>query len=194
MKVTLTYEERKTLLESLSEAQRLYLNQFVRKRRKSLFGNALAKDKGSMLTYDESLDSEWELLEVKDAGPHYKEVEEKLFCECGRLLRYQYVVLHRETGLIKYLGSEHFEEHLGFSPQVVKEIVKGIHEVHYELDEMLSKIRDHWQMPFDFQIPIEVPEDICTQLKLGLPLLERQLARLERLIKDWVRQKRYKSF
>lgn len=80
----LTTEERERILDTLSEEQKEFLLNDVKQRVRSKFANAVAMD-------------EWELVDYVDAG----RVNPDLRCECGRSLRYQYVIKDLRTDEIK---------------------------------------------------------------------------------------------
>lgn len=166
----LTAEERKRLLDSLPEEQRIFLQNNVKKRVRSKFANKVATDK-------------WELIDYIDAG----QVTPGLRCKCGRALRYQYIVKDLQTNEIIKLGKNHFEQHTGIPTYIAKEVVQGIQEIHYELDEILVKIRDNFELPKPILHKlekIEVDEEIKEFLHLGLPLSERALNKILRMIKE----------
>lgn len=103
-------------------------------------------------------------------------------------LRYQYVVKNIKTEDIRKFGITHFEEHTGFPPSLVKQIIKGIEKIDYEKDEILTKLESGWRLEYEqiIDIPSEVkiPKDIQQHMDLDLPLLDRQIKRLKQLIAD----------
>ena len=58
-------------------------------------------------------------------------------CECGRPLRYQYIVEHKPTNEARRFGITHFEGHTGVSASIINEIKKGFNSIDYEQDELL---------------------------------------------------------
>lgn len=107
-------------------------------------------------------------------------------------MRYQYVVQNLRTGDIKKFGINHFQEHTGISPQVVKDIILGIEKIDYELDEILVKVAAGWslvkkglnEIPSDYELPKEIKD----HLSLNLPLLDRQFSRLTNLIREFLKE------
>lgn len=120
--IHLTQDERDELLQHLDERQRTFINEYLKRGRKTVFANVLAKGKGGDVPDEdvEQVASQWELIDYIDAGPGWRK-KPQLFCECGRPLRYQYVVLNKETSEVKKFGINHFEEHVGIPPHLVKE-------------------------------------------------------------------------
>ncbi|MFW5437528.1 DUF3895 domain-containing protein [Paenibacillus apiarius] len=176
----LTVEERDSILSELNEQQRDFLSKQLVRSRRTVFANAMAKDKGYHVPENadpediEALLDEWVYTGYIDAGA----VSPELRCECGRSLRYQHQVEHKKTGEIKKFGIEHLKEHLGIDASMVSAIKKGFDAIDYELDEMLIKMKSGWQ-PNPEILGIEgLPEDVMSHLKLGLPLLDRQVKRL----------------
>jgi hypothetical protein len=178
----LTIQERDSIMTQLSEAQRDFLQHQLMRSRRTAFANAMAKEKGFLIPDDadpediEALLNEWIYTGYIDAG----HVSPDLRCECGRALRYQHQVLHKTSGKIKYFGIEHLKEHLGIDASIVNAIMKGFDGIDYELDELLIKIQNGWEPnPDIFRDTVMSPE-IAEYLKLGLPLLERQIKQLQR--------------
>ena len=176
----LTVEERDSILSELNEQQRDFLSKQLVRSRRTVFANAMAKEKGFHIPKNadpediEALLDEWVYTGYIDAGS----VSPELRCECGRSLRYQHQVEHKKTGEVKKFGIEHLKEHLGIDASMVSAIKKGFDAIDYELDEMLIKRKSDWK-PNPEMLDIEgLPEDVMSHLKLGLPLLDRQVKRL----------------
>ncbi|HDX9643571.1 TPA: DUF3895 domain-containing protein [Bacillus mobilis] len=120
------------------------------------------------------------LIDYIDAG----EVSYDHLCECGRPLRYQYIVKNLVTDKILKFGKDHFEKHTGLSSDIVKAVIKGMYHIDHELDEILIKISSDWSLFEDLgvsSIPdgLIMPIDIREHLELDLPLLDRQVMRLK---------------
>lgn len=71
---------------------------------------------------------------------------------------------------MKKFGITHFEEHTGIPPELAKEILKGFERIDYELDEILWKLSNEWNLSKEGieYIPanIELPADIQAHYKL----------------------------
>ncbi|GGA80526.1 DUF3895 domain-containing protein [Ornithinibacillus halotolerans] len=194
---TLTQRERDALLAQLNEEQRKFVHELLKRGKRTAFANVLAKEKAGVLADGnmEIVADQWELMDYLDAGPNWQQ-NSQLYCECGRPLRYQYVVQNNVTGEIKRFGMTHFQEHTGISPQLAREIVKGIERIDYELDEILQKFSYGWSLTdvglVSIPKEIELPRDIGEQLNLELPLLDRQVNRVKQRIADYWKEKKRK--
>lgn len=178
---------------SLSEEQRKVLDNYIKRGMKTQWLNLWAKKKGAVLDTKELEDPErameslldWILLDYEDS----LKVNENTRCECGRALRYRYTVKHKETGKIYKLGRVHFEQHTGLDSETVRLIMKGLKEIDVERADILSKVISKWTLPFVIPLDIEVPKDMLEQLRVNLPLLDRQVYRLDMLIRKYYRDK-----
>ena len=94
-------------------------------------------------------------------------------------IRYRYTVKHKKTGKVHKLGAIHLEQHTGLDSETVRLIVRGLKRIDLERDEILSKIIDKWKLPFFIPPEVEVPKDMVEQIRVGLPLLDRQIKRLK---------------
>lgn len=177
----------------LSSEQKNVLDEKIKRGMKTKWLNVWAKKKGEVLTEDqlenpeEAMDTllEWILLDYED----HLTVKKDVRCECGRPLRHRYRVLHKETGQVYSLGRVHFEQHTGLSPELVREIMKGLKEIDLERDEILTKVIDNWILPFDIPRNVQIPRDMVEQLRVNIPLLDRQIARLRSLITKSIKSK-----
>lgn len=197
MNLTLTNEERESLLSVTTEQQRIFLQEHVRRGKKTIFANQMAMDKGIILPESASIDEieilldEWILEDYIDNGF----VNSETPCECGRPLRYQYIVKHKSTNEKRRFGITHFEEHTGIPGELVNAIKKGFATIDYEMDELLNKINQNWTLEEVISnLPSEIvlPKDISDHLANNVPLLERQVKRLRQLINEFVSQREFK--
>ena len=174
---------------SLDDEQKQVLDEHIKLGMKTKWLNILAKNKGTVLTEEERESPEmameklldWILLDYEDSLT----INPNTRCECGRALRYRYTVLHKGTGKIYKLGSVHFEHHTGFTQELVRLITKGIKEINLERDEILSKVIRRWAFPFNIPTTMDIPRDMKEQLRVKLPLLDRQVTRLIDLINTY---------
>lgn len=189
-------EELDSAYLSLNDEQRKILDEKIKRGMKTKWLNAWCKKKGEVLTEDEldnpqkTMESmlEWILMDYEEDVSRDADMR----CECGRRLKYRYTVLHKETGRIYKLGIIHFQEHTGLEPEMVRLVTKGLKEIDLEHDEILSKIIEKWELPLNIPAGIEIPEDISEQLRVKLPLLDRQVEKLEKLItKYFIKEKKY---
>ncbi|WP_138754329.1 DUF3895 domain-containing protein [Paenibacillus sinopodophylli] len=190
MKYELSLEQRDRIMAQLTEAQRHFLHHELVRGRRTLFARQLARKKCQFIPEDaqfediESFIDEWDYIGFTDSGevsPHTK-------CECGRSLRYQHQVLHLPTNTIRYFGIEHLQLHTGIDAKAIADIMKGFDVLDGEMNEVLCKFRDGWQLGQHLFLPlpeeVEVPSDIQAQIAAELPLLERQLARIRRRLHE----------
>ncbi|MHC1731971.1 MAG: hypothetical protein AB9888_08100 [Bacteroidales bacterium] len=171
---------------SLSDDQKEVLDEHVKRGKKTKWLNIWAKKIGESVSEaelddaDEWMDQhlEWILVDYEDS----LKVNPNTKCECGRSLRYRYTVKQNSTGIIYKLGLEHFKQHTGLSPDLVRDISKGLKAIDLERDEILTKAIDNWILPFEIHYEIEIPKDMQEQIRVNLPLLERQVTRLSKII------------
>ncbi|MCJ8008311.1 DUF3895 domain-containing protein [Lederbergia wuyishanensis] len=199
MKIVLSRSEKDSILDSLTPEQKEFIQHHVKRGKKTAFANVLAVDKGLVIPEHAGLEEaemlldEWILEEYIDNGF----VNPETPCECGRPLRHQYIVRHKGTNETRRFGIEHFKEHTGFSSEIINEIRKGFNIVDYEMDEILYKIQNRWELkqeipflPNDF----EMPKTFQTFLELGLPLLDKHVHELKKLIREQTEQAREQRF
>ncbi|RAV20529.1 hypothetical protein DQG23_15805 [Paenibacillus contaminans] len=77
--------------------------------------------------------------------------------------------------------------HTGIDAKTVQAILKGFQVIDYELSEILGKVKEGWKLSNavrDIPADLELPPDIAEHIKLGLPLLERQTAKLKALVRE----------
>jgi hypothetical protein len=190
MKYEMSLEQRDNIMGTLSEEQRHFLHHELVRGRRTLFARQLARKKCQFIPEDaqfediESFIDEWDYIGFTDSGevsPHTK-------CECGRSLRYQHQVLHLPTNTIRYFGIEHLQLHTGIDAKAISDIMKGFDILDGEMNEMLCKYRDGWQLDQHLFLPLpadlEVPADIQAHIDANLPLLERQLSRIRRRLHE----------
>lgn len=189
----LSQQERDSILDSLSEKQKEFVTGYLKRGRKTVFANVLAKDKAGLVQDVNHLQiaEQWELVDYIDAGPGWQQ-DAKYFCECGRPLRYQYIIENKELGQVKKFGIIHFQEHTGISPSLAREIIKGIESIDYEMDEILIKILNEWTLIQENieEIPpsVIIPNDIQRHLDSDVPLLDRQVSRLKQTIATYFKE------
>ncbi|MGE6618378.1 DUF3895 domain-containing protein [Bacillus mycoides] len=174
---------RLNILDSLTEKQKDFLQQHVKRGKKTVFANVMALDKGIVLpehatdTEIQMILDEWVLIEYIDNGKRNADTP----CECGRPLRYQYIVQHQTTKETRRFGITHFAEHTGLPAHIVKQIKDGFAAIDYERDELLVKLQNHWCLDDElshFPNGFILPTDLKQQLDAGIPLLDTQFKRI----------------
>ncbi|MFS1519538.1 DUF3895 domain-containing protein [Bacillus sp. SCS-151] len=183
--------ERDAIIRTLDENKKQFINEQLKRGKKTIFSNVLAEWKASSVTEGiEEIADSWVLIDFLDAGETWKETSD-LFCDCGKLLRYQYIVVNNQTGDTHKFGETHFEQHTNLPAQLVRDIIKGFENIDYEMDEILEKIKYGWNFR-DINILIPdgfcIPQDIKEHFENDIPLLDRQINRLKAQIKNHINE------
>ncbi|GIP34723.1 hypothetical protein [Paenibacillus sp. J2TS4] len=187
----LTMTERDAILEQLSDEQRSFLADTLRRGRRTIFAQKMAAKKGARIpetaTYEEieHLLEDWIYIGYIDAGVR----DPDLRCECGASLRYQHHVENKRDGRVLKLGIKHLEEHTLIDAKIVSQIVKGFDALDEEQFEVLIKFRDGWELSDYFSLPFPegftLSKDMASHLQVQLPLLDRQLVRLQESLRKF---------
>ncbi|PEF36454.1 DUF3895 domain-containing protein [Bacillus wiedmannii] len=184
-KIILDDITRSNIFDALTEKQKDFLQQHVKRGKKTVFANVMALEKGIVLpehatdTEIQTILDEWVLIEYIDNGERNVDTP----CECGRPLRYQYIVQHQTTKETRRFGITHFAEHTGLPAHIVKQIKDGFAAIDYERDELLVKLQNHWCLDDElshFPNGFILPTDLKQQLDAGIPLLDTQFKRLRK--------------
>ncbi|WP_126429906.1 hypothetical protein [Brevibacillus marinus] len=170
--------------------QQEFINNMMRRGKRTAWLNALAAIKGIVVSpYDdeETIAQKiggWILYHYEDFGARQGK------CECGQAIRYAYHVVHVETGDELTLGSTCIERYTGLDANTVAAIIKGMKVIDLEREEILRKIIAGWKLSFEIPAGLELPSDIQQHLDLQLPLLDRQITRLKKLVDNYNREQR----
>ncbi|UCZ54985.1 hypothetical protein LGQ02_09785 [Bacillus shivajii] len=181
-----------SIWNTLTLEQQDWTNEYTNQRRRDKWFEALAQKKGividDQITEEEKRNviDDWELVEILDGGKGNKPYK----CECGKALRFQYIVFHASKNKTYKLGSTCIEHYTGLSVDVVKDIEKGILQINSKRDEILLKIHEKQYTNVERYLNkgIELPESITQQLEMGIPLLDDQIKDLEDSLKEIERQ------
>ncbi|MFV0557403.1 MAG: hypothetical protein ACK5MW_02005 [Enterococcus sp.] len=125
---TFTEKERDAAFLALTKKQQTLLLKHKKFRLRSLF-----------LKNNYLQASSWRFVSA-EINPHYPEPlpnGEQLRCDCGHLLKYQYILKEVRGPRVIRLGIKHFADHLNVPLEVAREIQKGINQVNVALDELL---------------------------------------------------------
>lgn len=144
----LTIQERLEVYVKLTKKQR----ELIDAHRKYLIRSEFLKD-----SYLNASDWEFVDLKIDDYYPETHPKNKMLYCQCGRRLKYQYVVKSKATGKTMGLGIQHFKDHLNIPQQVATEIVQRLNNVDFALDELLWLKRRN----------IDFPENLWTHYTLA---------------------------
>ncbi|WP_105614692.1 hypothetical protein [Vallitalea okinawensis] len=174
-------KERHLCLSSLNEEQRQFLQTYIRQSKCDIWVEQLAQLKGIELNSRNDTDelNDFILVDVLDGGygkrPHQ--------CECGRALRFQYIVKHTRKEIEFKLGSECFKKFTNMDTSFVKDVKKGFNKVNKELDDILERCTSGTFNVNNFLIYADLmPSRYVEQLELNLPLSQKQEAKVEQLI------------
>ncbi|MBM7572680.1 hypothetical protein [Aquibacillus albus] len=180
----LTEKEVAELMNNLNDEQRQHIIQFVNQSKKDKWLEVLANKKGLVVGNDikdlEDRIEDWVLEDILDSGygnRYYK-------CECGTPLRFQYIVTHSSENKRYKLGETCFENYTGLSADIINAIKNGLYKVNEERDEILVKFRDGEETLIEGYEGINIPENLLKQIRLGLPLSNKQLTSIFKLLEE----------
>lgn len=185
-KNALTLQKRVTYLHLLTDEQIQFLNSLGRYRLLELFENNNFL-KGNT----------WEFVDYKVSKNYQnkeKDATHKLFCDCGREVKYQYIVKSINTSQTLHFGITHFVEHFSLPKKAAKEIYQQINLVNLRIDEILNKKIQGELFPNrlydDFKDYVESTDqgkvlfERITKFKLlDLPLLSADVDEVKRRLK-----------
>ena len=102
------------------------------------------------LNHNYSFSTKWEFIGLK-VDPYYRQGKKSyhLKCDCGRSLKYQYVVQSVKTGKRLKLGISHFKDHLNITDELANEIKRNIHKVDLAINELLWLETSGYKFPTD---------------------------------------------
>lgn len=133
----LTYQEHKKLFDEMSDVQLKALADFKKYEMESWF-----------YTYSFLEETNWVFSDIK-VDPwydrHSRHSGENLYCDCGRRVKYLYILeskkIHNGKRLVKKLGITHFELEAGIPLQIIQEIRKGVNRIDRYQDSILIAYR-----------------------------------------------------
>lgn len=182
---TLTDEKRRKILSKLKYNQIQTLSDFT-----------MYKAKSEMITKDFVIANDWKLADIReDAFWNLRSMDNnqgkkipKLKCECGKNLRYQYI-LRSSSGKELKLGVTHFAQHAGIPQNIARQIHSRLNKVMIFRDEILTKYSQGQRFPLEEYnvvskkgLLLEFGEDFNYKLKkfkdANLPLFHVDESRL----------------
>ena len=190
-----TQEERNTILAKMSVGQRDFLMSTLKRGRATAFANTLLTKLAEttnvpaahlFMECADFLESEWELIEIIDAG----QVTDSLKCECGRSLRFQYIVRNNLTNETLKLGKTHLALHMGIPEHIAQAVINNLMKIDFELDEILDKYelirkkQDNYMDSYWESHLFLFDDAIVKQFELGIPFLDNQIIKLNKLISE----------
>ncbi|MGK4144582.1 hypothetical protein AB0X56_04815 [Weissella paramesenteroides] len=131
-KVSLTKQRRAETWHQLTSEQQAVIQKHIRYEQTSLFMNHELVGHGR----------HWSLVAYHENFNYEDTHKPQLYCDCGRRLKYQYVLANDLGEEIK-LGITHFADHIGISEPVARQLQTEIHQLNFGLDELLQRIRRH---------------------------------------------------
>lgn len=181
----LSEEEVEQLSALLTDGQKRFLDSYVKQSKKSRWLEKLARKKGIVLQPGMGLDDawqslqDWELREVLDGGYGNRPYT----CECGKALRFCFVVHHRARQQTYQLGITCLAHYTMLSSDLIQDISRGFHTIDLERDEILIRNKQGWKLPKRYAM-LPFTERLQTQIALGLPLSDAQLKKMEQALKQ----------
>ncbi|MEC0473626.1 DUF3895 domain-containing protein [Bacillus altitudinis] len=173
--------------DGLNSEQILFLKSYEKEKRLIAFNSVQAGHEfhGASSLEIESIVDRWVLIDYIDNGF----VNSETPCECGKPLRYQYIVKHHETGQIKRLGIKHFEDHIGLKREKVNRMRKEFVSIEKEVEEISNRTRLNWSLVDELGYIPSMSEDMKKQIELGLSLSKKQMNKLEMDMKQQQKEK-----
>ncbi|WP_373762298.1 hypothetical protein [Weissella soli] len=95
------------------------------------------------------IDTEWEFAGFQQ-NPWYPAAMpngEKLYCDCGRMLKNQYLLKSKRTGDILALGSVHFTMHAQLDPKIAQLVNQEKLRIDRTFDESLTRFKKGQHFP-----------------------------------------------
>lgn len=195
MSIPLSQEERNDLLALVTKEQKDFLLNQLKRGRETIFGNFMLSEKVHAiksadeieLLEDEQDVVDWKIVEYVDHGLGNRLGK----CACGRSLRYEFTVQHTKTKKTITYGKDHLADFLNLNVRDINNVVYGLNVIDNELDEILLKIKDDdygYEILDELSDKINLPKDIKEHLEHHIPLLNRQIRRLSKIIQDIERE------
>ncbi|MFY0519322.1 hypothetical protein ACOMCU_16065 [Lysinibacillus sp. UGB7] len=192
---SLSQEERIYLLSLVTEEQRDFLQNKLKRGRETIFGNFMLSEKVSAIKSTDEIDLleeeqdvvDWKIIKYHDYGFRNREGK----CACGRTLRYEFTVQHSKTLKTITYGKDHLADFLSLEVKDINEVVNGLRVIDNELDEMLRKINNKdygYEILDELSDTIHIPLDIQEHVEFNVPLLNRQFNRLLKIIDELERE------
>ena len=172
--IPLTDERVREIMSMLKDEQRDFIQSTSKQSKKSKWLEVLARRKGIVFNDNSSLSQiidtidDWILQDVLDGGS----------------LRFQYIVHHTKQGKTYGLGETCFEHYTNLEPEILKDIKNGFYHIDLERDQILVKFEQGDLFNLDPYLHLEVPEVIQKQVALELPLTDKQIFIITKLMEE----------
>lgn len=191
----LSQVERNELLLLVTDEQKEYLLNKVKRGRRTIFGNIMVEEKVQAiksvdidLLDDERNVEDWDIVDYVDFGPGNRLGK----CACGITLRYMFTVQHKQTNKTITYGKDHLSTFLNLPIKDIEAVMAGLKTIDYELDELLVKIKDDdygYEILSEIPEEIELPKNIKEHVEHHIPLLNRQIRKIERELNKYYAEK-----
>lgn len=170
---TLTVKNRQEIYQRLTKPQR----ELIEKHKKYKMGSFFLEKQ-----YLKAEEWDFHTLNV-DENYNQKLKKYHLYCQCGKPVKYQFVLKSKTTNEKIHLGITHFTDHLGVTPAVASEIKKGLNQVDLALDEILWLKDRRYFFPQDlwqkYLIALHKNERLVHPVPVNLVLTQRVWAFFE---------------
>ncbi|MDN4493073.1 hypothetical protein [Ureibacillus aquaedulcis] len=187
----LSQAQRTELLSLVTDGQKEYLLNEVKRGRRTIFGNIMVEEKVQAiksvdidLQEDERNVEDWNIVDYTDFGPGNRLGK----CACGITLRYMFTVQHKGTNKTITYGKDHLSAFLNLPIKDIDAVMAGLRTIDYELDELLVKIKDDnygYEVLEEIPEEIDLPKDIKAHVEYHIPLLDRQIKKIEREVNKY---------
>jgi len=181
----LSQEERDELLWLVTPEQKDFLLNRVKRGRKTIFGNVMHEEKVQAiravdidLQEHERAILDWDIVDYVDFGPGNRIGK----CACGISLRYMFTVQHAKTSKTISYGKDHLSAFLNLPIKDINALITELRAIDYELDELLIKIKANdygYEFLDEITGKMDLPKDIQEHVDNDIPLLDRQIYRIE---------------
>lgn len=182
----LSAEEREQQLSVLTIEQRNFLENEMKRGRRTVFENVMREEKITALKSiditlqeDEMNVVDWLISDYNDFGPGNLDGR----CACGRRLRYMFTVEHQVTRTKIQYGKDHLSAFLNIEVNEIDGVINELDKIDYELDELLWKINNNvYYHEYYNRIPDKtvVSGSIKKHFEMNIPFLDRQINRLNK--------------
>lgn len=187
----LSQAERNELLSIVTPEQKDYLLNKVKRGRRTIFGNIMVEEKVQAirsvdidLQGDERNVEDWDIIEYVDFGPGNRLGK----CACNITLRFMFTVQHKRTNKTITYGKDHLRAFLNLPIKDIEAVMAGLKTIDYELDELLVKIKDDdygYEILEEIPEEIELPKNINEHVEYQIPLLNRQIKKIEQEVNKY---------
>lgn len=182
----LSIAEREQILSLLTAEQRDFLENKVKRGRRTVFENFMREEKITALESvditlqeDERNVIDWLISDYDDFGPGNLNGR----CACNRRLRYMFTVEHQKTHKKIRYGKKHLSIFLNIEVKDINGVINELDKFDYELDELLWKVKNNQYYHEYYERLLDktvVSKSIKEHIEVNVPLLDTQINRLKK--------------